>query len=286
VLSAIARQNIGVITMCGPAHLLGFGSLDNVASAKGYMVATLSAGAVAVLNADDRYFDYWCAVSGTPDIRSFGIDAPAACRARELQIRAPGAGLAFVLESPHGSVDIELPFDGRHNIYNALAASAAALAAGATLEDVRLGLREAHRVHGRLEITAGPRASVIINDSYNANPASLAAAISVLGEACGARWMVLGDMGELGPDERSLHRAAGAAARRGGVNRLFTIGVLAAEAALAFGEDAAHFMDLETLAAVLEGELEPDVTLLVKGSRAMQLDLLVARLQQAGEATC
>jgi UDP-N-acetylmuramoyl-tripeptide--D-alanyl-D-alanine ligase len=98
--------------------------------------------------------------------------------------------------------------------------------------------------------------------------------------------MVLGDMGELGPDERSLHRAAGAAARRGGVNRLFTIGVLAAEAALAFGEDAAHFMDLETLAAVLEGELEPDVTLLVKGSRAMQLDLLVARLQQAGEATC
>lgn len=285
-LAAIARQTIGVITMCGPAHLLGFGSLDNVAVAKGRMVATLAREGVAVLNADDRYFDYWCKVSGTPDIRPFGLGPAAAYRASEVRLRAPGSGLAFVLESPVGCAEIDLPFDGRHNVSNALAASAAALAAGATLEDVRLGLRDAHRVHGRLAFATGPRASVIIDDSYNANPASLEAAIAVLGQAHGARWMVLGDMGELGPEERSLHRAAADTARRGGVSRLFTIGMLAEEAARAFGEGAAHFADLDELASALRRELGPEVTLLVKGSRAMQLDILVAKLQQSGDTTC
>lgn len=286
VLAAIARQTIGIITMCGPAHLLGFGSIANVAAAKGRMVATLTSDGVAVLNADDSYFAYWCEVSATRDIRSFGTGERAAYRARDLQMRAPGAGLAFVLESPLGSIDIDLPFDGRHNVYNALAAAAAALAAGATLEDVKLGLRDAHRVHGRLEITSGPRESVIIDDSYNANPASLAAAIAVLAQARGARWMVLGDMGELGPEAQNLHREAAEAARRGGVSRLFTIGVLAGEAARAFGDGAKHFENLEDLAGALESALDSDVTLLVKGSRAMGLDALVSKLRQKEGETC
>ncbi len=187
-------------------------------------------------------------------------------------------GLVFELRTPFGATDIQLPMAGRHNVANAAAAAAAAHAAGASLETIRIGLGIAGNVPGRLLAVPGIGGLTLYDDAYNANPASVAAAIDFLAGRPDETWLVLGDMAELGPDSVKLHQEIGARAREAGISRLFGFGGQAREAATSFGRGAATFDDLDALTAAIREDARPGVTLLVKGSRCMGLDRLVAAL--------
>jgi UDP-N-acetylmuramoyl-tripeptide--D-alanyl-D-alanine ligase len=180
--------------------------------------------------------------------------------------------------TPAGSVPITLPLPGNHNISNALAASAAALSAGASLDNIASGLAATPFVSGRLEVMDGPSGCRLVNDTYNANPRSVRAALDYLTSLKGSAWAVLGDMGELGECGIDLHGEIGDYARSLGVERLFAIGDLSRETVRRFGVGARHFADQDRLLEALRGDLAGDINLLVKGSRMMRLENLVAGL--------
>ena len=278
LLTRIAQPTVGVLTNAGPAHLAGFGgSVRGVAEGKGELFAGLPAGTVAVVNRDDPYHDYWRGLRQDLDYRSFGLHGAADFRATGI-VASNGAGQQFVLKSPVGEVAIHLPMAGSHNIQNALAAAAATTAAGATLSAVRDGLAGMANVKGRLKSEPGPAGSTIYDDSYNANPGSVGAAISFLAGLDGQRWFVLGDMAELGPAAVEMHRDIGTLAARSGIDRFFAVGPLAQHAAAAFGPRAHWAADVVTLAETIRPTLSPDVRLLVKGSRSAGLERLVKAL--------
>ncbi|QIT56282.1 UDP-N-acetylmuramoyl-tripeptide--D-alanyl-D-alanine ligase [Aquisalimonas sp. 2447] len=273
-LAAIAEPDVGVVTNAGPSHLEGFGSVDGVARGKGEMFQGLGAGGTAVINADDAYADLWRQLAGGKAIVDFGIDAPAAVSASPA---SPGQPVRISL--PAGTVSVRLPVPGRHNLMNALAAAAAASALGASPEAIRSGLEGVSPVAGRLNRRNGVAGSTVLDDTYNANPASLAAGLEVLATVQGASWLVLGDMGELGTDGAALHAEAGRRARAAGVRRLFAVGPLSAEAATAFGAGAQHFDDQQALIDALRAAVTADVTVLVKGSRSMGMERVVQALE-------
>ncbi len=270
-LCAIAQPTVAVVTQCAPAHLEGFGSIAGVARAKGEIVSGLRSGGIAVLNADDAYFELWRQLAGDRRVMAFGLEHEVDVTARMQENDDPARNL-FEIVTRAGAVTVELALPGRHNVMNALAASACAMAVGADLQTIRAGLESMQPVHGRLEIGRGLRGCRVIDDSYNANPSSLRAALEVLGRFRGRRWMVLGDMGELGDEAAALHREAGRQARAYGAERVYGIGPLSRAAVEAFGEDGRHFDDLAQLLAALEAEIDAEVTLLVKGSRAMHME--------------
>lgn len=282
-LAHIAAPTIGLITNAGAAHLEGFGTEDVVAVTKGEMFEALSADNVAVINHDDKYAGFWRELAAPAEICTFGLTSGATFRAVDVRETAAGdgdqAGLSFALRTPFGAIDIRLQMAGQHNVANAAAAAAAAHAAGASPESIRTGLATVRNVPGRLLSVAGPGGVTLYDDAYNANPVSVAAAIDFLASRSGETWLVLGDMAELGPDSAKLHREIGACARRSGINRLFGFGEQAREAATAFGPGAATFDDLDDLTAAIREDAGPGVTLLVKGSRCMGLDRLVAALR-------
>jgi len=275
-LAAIARPDIGVVTLIAPAHLERMGSVEGVAETKGALYQALPADGVAVINADDafaRFFD------GLADARRqihFALEHDADVGATVLEQRADGT--RFVLRTPVGEAEVALPLPGRHNVANALAASAVALALDVPLPTIVAGLQAATGVPGRLrrEVTAG--GWTVIDDSYNANPSSMAAAIDTLLLAGGERWLVLGDMAELGADARALHAAVGRRARERGVERLFAVGPLGVATVEAFGSGGEHFSDKAALIAALRARLHGDVTCLVKGSRSAGMEQVVAAL--------
>jgi len=268
-----------LITNAGAEHLEGFGSLEGVARAEGEMVAGLAADAVAVINADDEFAPLWRGMTQAR-IVDFGFAATAAVRATDVRLEATAEGFAtrFTLHGAGGTVPVELALAGRHNISNALAAAAAALAAGATLPQVAAGLRTVQAVAGRLQFRPLAGGAWLIDDSYNANPSSARAALEVLAELPGARWLVLGDMAELGEHAAESHRQIGALARELGVERLYAFGPLAALAAERFGAGAERHADIDALARSIGGALHGQVRLLVKGSRVNRLERLVAAL--------
>ena len=274
-LTALARPSVGVITQCAPAHLEGFGSVEGVARAKGELFEGLPDDAVAVVNADDDWAGLWRELARPRRCISFGAGADA-----DVRVRAePGApGTHVRLDTPAGSAEIELALAGTHNAFNAGAAAAAALAAGAGLDAIREGLARVRPAKGRLESRRGPRGAEIIDDTYNANPVSLRAGLRVLGARPAPRWLVLGDMAELGPEGASLHAQAGCDARRHGVERLLVVGELSVEAARAFGDGASHFPDCAALVDRLRDELPDRATVLVKGSRSMAMERVVEAL--------
>jgi UDP-N-acetylmuramoyl-tripeptide--D-alanyl-D-alanine ligase len=187
---------------------------------------------------------------------------------------------------PAGETEIRLPLPGRHNIRNALAAAAGALAAGATLDDIRRGLESLRDVGGRLQRLHGRHGGTVIHDAYNANPASLAAALHTVGAGPGRKWLVLGDMRELGPVASELHAQSGQEARTTGFERLYALGEHSRAAAAAFGEDGRHFTDLEALVDALSSDLEHHAeppTILIKGSRGMRMERVVAVLAEPEE---
>jgi UDP-N-acetylmuramoyl-tripeptide--D-alanyl-D-alanine ligase len=281
-LVAIARPTIGMITNAGAEHLEGFGSLEGVARAEGEMVAGLTLGATAVINADDEFAGLWRALTPARVV-TFGVREPADFSATEVHtaVGAEGFRTRFRLTAPAGSAAIRLAVGGAHNVANALAAAAAAASAGASLEHIATGLAAVRAVPGRLQFKQGASGAWLIDDSYNANPSSVRAAIEVLGSLAGRKWLVLGDMAELGEFAQAAHSAIGEFARAHGVERLYATGALAVRAVDSFGAGAQWFADAAALTAALTRELGqagPQVRLLIKGSRVNRLERVVDAL--------
>jgi UDP-N-acetylmuramoyl-tripeptide--D-alanyl-D-alanine ligase len=284
-LSGIVEPTVGVITNAGAAHLEGFGSLASVAAAKGELLDYLPRAGTSVLNADDPFRGEWLARARTEFVVSFGLAAEADCRVLG-EPRLEATRTTFTMRLPDGeTVEVVLPLLGLKNVVNALAAAAAAHAVGASPDDIRTGLARAQAVRGRLNVLAGLRRATVIDDSYNANPASVRAALDYLSRLLGRRILVLGNMAELGPEAIELHRQIGAYAKSR-CDALFSIGELAKHAARAYGSGAQSFDDAGALEAALVPLLRPDVTVLVKGSRVMGLERLVRALtvRQARES--
>jgi UDP-N-acetylmuramoyl-tripeptide--D-alanyl-D-alanine ligase len=273
----IARPDVGLITNAGAEHLEGFGDLDGVARAEGEMVAGLGEGDVAIINADDAYAGLWRGMTRAR-IVTFGLDNPADFSATDVseQLTDEGFRSRFVLHAPQGTRSVQLNVGGRHNLRNALAAAAAAVAAGASIDDVVAGLAAMQPVAGRLQPGRTTQGARLIDDSYNANPSSMRAGIDVLTSMPGRPWLVMGDMGELGDHARSSHVEIGQYARERGVQRLFATGALSTLAVETFGSGASWYPDTESLARALSEALTADVTLLVKGSRSNRLERVVA----------
>ena len=276
-LTTLARPSVGVVTQCAPAHLEGFGSIEGVARAKGELFERLPDDAAAVVNADDPFAGLWRELARPRRCISFGAGADADVRVRA----ASDTGeRRIALDTPAGEVKIDLALPGAHNAVNAGAAAAVAIAAGASLDAIREGLATVRPAKGRLESKRGPRGAEIIDDTYNANPVSLQAGLRVLGGRPAPRWLVLGDMAELGPEGANLHAEAGRHARCHGVERLLALGELSAEAARAFGAGATHFADCAALVERLRYELPDGATVLVKGSRSMAMERVVEAIAE------
>ncbi|MBI5462615.1 MAG: UDP-N-acetylmuramoyl-tripeptide--D-alanyl-D-alanine ligase [Gammaproteobacteria bacterium] len=274
-LTQLTQPTVGIVTNAGPAHLEGFGSLEGVARAKGELFAGLAAQAIAVINADDHFAPLWRELAGARQVLSFGTQTDADVRAT-YTVQAHGTELN--MHTPHGSVEVLLSLPGRHNVLNALAATAAALAAGTDLATVKAGLENLGGVSGRLQRKTRADGGLVLDDTYNANPASMRAAIDVLRELPGESWLVLGDMGELGANAEQLHSEIGAYARDAGIAGLFTLGPLSAQAGRTFGAKAQVFGELDALVAALRAQLHPEISLLVKGSRSAGMERVVQAL--------
>ncbi len=282
-LVAYARPTVGIVTNAGAEHLEGFGSLEGVARAEGELFAGLGRDATAVVNADDAYAALWQSMSGAARRLRFGV-----ARDAEFRVGGPvssqgpaGAIQEFQLVTPVGTSTVRLGLAGAHNVLNALGAAAAAHAAGADLATIAAGLGRMRPVRGRLEVQPALNGAVLIDDSYNANPSSLSAGLGVLGGAAGERWLVLGDMAELGAATHAAHVSAGREARGAGVTRLFAVGALTGDAVAEFGAGAEWFPDAAALAARVKPLLHPGVTVLVKGSRLNRLERVVEALRAA-----
>jgi len=274
-LGEIAAPTIAVITNAAAAHLAGLGDVTAVARAKGELLGALRPGGTAILNLDDPHVALWQGLAREQSVTTFSLQQTADFTA---SYRLQDDGTELTLQTPAGDVTTRLTLLGRHNVANALAAAAAAMAAGVSLAAVGAGLAMVEAVRGRLFAAPGLAGSRLIDDSYNANPASLQAALELLVTAKGCRTLVLGDMAELGEEAPELHRAAGRAARAAGIERLWSCGSLSGLAAEAFGEGGRQFADQPALIAALGEELSPDSCVLVKGSRAARMDLVVAAL--------
>jgi UDP-N-acetylmuramoyl-tripeptide--D-alanyl-D-alanine ligase len=285
-LARIAAPTVAVVTNAARAHLQGFGSIEDVAATKGEIYDALGADGVAVINRDDRFFHEWWERSGPRRRVTFGLHAAADFRAERIAVTTgtQGPEIRFRLHAPGGGQDVLLPMAGGHNVLNALAAAAGAVAAGAPLEAVPAGLAAVRNVPGRLRPVVGLSGARLYDDTYNANPGSVRAAIEFLAGQPGERWLVLGDMAELGPSSPALHAEMGEAARKAGIGRLFCAGPQSRAAAEAYGPGAEWRETVPALAQVLQGSLRPGVTVLVKGSRSMGMERVVEALAAADGA--
>jgi UDP-N-acetylmuramoyl-tripeptide--D-alanyl-D-alanine ligase len=278
-LSRLAAPDVAIINNVGPAHLEGFGDLEGVARAKGEIIQGLGHEGVVIINRDDPYADFWCALAGDHRVTGFSLGGAADVRGDILA--SDGGSTRFRLEVEGGEIDIRLPLFGVHNVRNALAAAGASLAVGAGLEDVRRGLESMDGIAGRLQRLSGRQGTTVINDAYNANPASLAAAMAAVRESATTKWLVLGDMGELGDGAAQLHEQAGHQARSMGFERLYGLGDQSQWSVRAFGAGARHFQTREALIRELVETLdriEEKPLILVKGSRSMRMETIVQSL--------
>jgi len=287
-LVEIAQPAVGMITNAGAEHLEGFKTLEGVARAEGEMVAGLAPAATAVINADDAFAALWRSLTAARVV-TFGLRERADFSASEVEssIGAQGFRTRFRLSAPQGSTAIELSLGGAHNVANALAAAAAAASAGATLAQIATGLAGVRAVPGRLQFKQTRGGGWLIDDSYNANPSSMRAAIEVLAAVGGRRWLALGDMGELGDSATQAHTQIGEFARAAGIERLYATGELMRRAVASFGAGAQWCADAAALTAALQqalGAAGPEVRLLVKGSRSNRLERVVGALTGEGPA--
>ena len=281
-LARMAAPTIALVTNAQREHQEFMRSVEQVADEHADAIAALPRDGTAVINADDPHADLWRRAAAAPGARivTFALmgraDVTADC--------TPHADRSeLVLHTPAGDARARLHVLGRHMAMNALAAAAAAHAAGIEPDAIVRGLEAFRPVAGRLVPRSGLHGSAVIDDSYNANPDSVRAAIDVLAAAAGERWLVLGDMGEVGKQGPAFHREVGAYARERGVQRLFAAGTLAREAADAFGTGAAHYESVDALATEVAAREKSGVTVLVKGSRFMRMERVVRAL--TGEAS-
>lgn len=278
-LMAVAKPCIGLITNAGAEHLEGFGDLQGVARAEGEMVAGLPAGATAVINADDEFAPLWRSMTAA-QVVSFGLAPAADFHASDIveALEPQGFAQRFTLHTPFGTVPVLLNLGGRHNVRNALAAAAAAVSAGASLQDVADGLAALQPVQGRLQPRRSRHGATLIDDTYNANLDSVRAGIDVVTGLGAEAWLVLADMGELGDHARDSHVQVGAYARAAGITRLFASGELSRLAVEAFGSGASWFADVSAMGSAVDAQLHSGVCVLVKGSRFNRLERVVATL--------
>ena len=279
-LARIAKPMVAAVTQCSPAHLAGFGDLDAVAHAKGEIYQSLPDTGTAVINADDPYKSLWLSMMTCQRRILFslsGTDADVYAEDISESDESEG-GRSFVLVTPSGRVPVLLALPGLHNVMNALCAAACAVALDLKPDEIGAGLNAVRPVAGRLQIVTGREGSVVIDDTYNANPGSLRAGLSVLSARAGQRWLVLGDMLELGEEEKTMHQQAGLVAREAGVSKLFTYGSLAAHAADSFGAGGIAYTDMDALCADLTSQMSADVVVLVKGSRSGRMERVVQAL--------
>jgi UDP-N-acetylmuramoyl-tripeptide--D-alanyl-D-alanine ligase len=279
-LAAIAMPQVALVNNVGPAHLERLGSLLGVAQTKGAIYAALPADGVAVLNVDDAFCTWFedRLPPAQPRLR-FGLEQPAEVSAGSLRLLPEHSECLLRIMGEERI--LRLPLAGRHNLLNALAAATMAHAAGVDIDVIVAGLSRASAVAGRLRRIELADGMTLIDDSYNANPASLAAAIASLGAQSAPRILVLGDMRELGVQAEALHREAGALAHAAGIERLLCTGELCRAAAEGFGAGAAHFATQEALIDTLRGELVHGCSVLIKGSRSSRMDRVVDALVPA-----
>jgi UDP-N-acetylmuramoyl-tripeptide--D-alanyl-D-alanine ligase len=286
-LASIAEPTIGIVTNAGAAHLEGFGSLQGVATGKGELFQALPVEGVAVVNVDDKFAPLWRDSSTAERMLTFGFEQPAdfmAHRVREITVVA-GFRCDFDLVTPDGTVAATLPLAGLHNLRNALGAAAAACAAGASIEQIVVGFAAMKTVAGRLELKPAINGAFLVDDSYNANPSSLKAGLDALRGFAGVRWLVLGEMKELGDSTDELHAEVGRYARQSGIERLLAVGESSRFAVEAFGPGGRWFADLDALIAEARASLTSGVAVLVKGSRANRLERVSAALAAWPSAT-
>lgn len=274
-LAGIAHPDVALINNVAPAHLERMHSLAGIAAVKGAIYSALPDQGIAVINAEDAFADYFTGLAGARRIFRFGMIDAADVRGRVL---AAGTTQHLAITTPLGSIEVRLPLAGMHNARNALAATAAALAAGAALSHVQAGLEAAHAVSGRLAHRMLANGAMLIDDSYNANPGSVRAAIDTLADLGGERWLVLGDMAELGNDSAALHHGIGSYARERGIERLCAVGPRSIDTCKGYGSGAEHFANQAEMIAALRADLRSGITVLIKGSRSSAMDRVASGL--------
>jgi UDP-N-acetylmuramoyl-tripeptide--D-alanyl-D-alanine ligase len=276
-LATIAKPTIAIVNNAQREHQEFMRTVSEVAAEHADAIRALPRGGVAVINADDAHAMRWreAAREAGAHVVEFGIVQRADVAGRWTG-DATGSDLAIA--TPQGEADVRLAIPGRHMAMNALAATAGSIAAGASLASAVRALAAFRPVAGRLEVKRLSGGPTVIDDTYNANPDSVRAAIEVLARAPSPRWLVLGDMGEVGVQGPAFHREIGTCAREAGIERLCTLGTLAEEAAAAFGPGASHHGDLDALVREVATDLPADATVLVKGSRFMAMERVVAAL--------
>ncbi len=279
-LAAMASPMVALINNAQREHQEFMKGVAEVAREHGAVFAAMRPGGTGVINADDAFSGYWRELLAGRRVQDFGLEKPAQVGGRH---RFTHFGSEIDLRTPQGATRVELHVDGRHNVLNAFAAAACALAAGASLEAVARGLAAFRPVGGRMQRRTASSGTKLIDDSYNANPDSVRAAIDVLAAEGGAKVLLLGDMGEVGERGVEFHQEIGHYARERGIDRLFAVGELSSACVAAFGEGARHFATVEDLISAAQAELRPRTTMLVKGSRFMRMERVVAALTGEGE---
>ncbi|HSH97803.1 MAG: UDP-N-acetylmuramoyl-tripeptide--D-alanyl-D-alanine ligase [Methylophilaceae bacterium] len=274
-LTKIGRPTVALVNNAGTAHIANLGSVEAIALAKGEIFEGLAEGGVAVINADDTFASLWKKLASKYAVTTFGLTQSADVSA-SFSLNNDYSDIQ--LKTPKGDISLQLPAAGEHNVRNALAATAAALAMGVSLEKVAAGLAQFKGAKGRLQQKRGINGALVIDDTYNANPASIKAAIDVLAARSENQILVLGDMGELGDEAASLHAEIGRYAKASKIPALYLLGDLSRETAKAFGAGAHHFDSVESLSASVKSLLNPQTAVLVKGSRFMQMERVVEQL--------
>ena len=286
-LCTIAKPDIGIVTQASGAHLEGFGSLQGIVEAKGELFEGLSESGIAIINADDPAVSQWMDRAAPRSALRFGLQAADGDVALD-ELTAHASHSEVQARTPLGLLRFELRMPGRHNVSNALAAAAAGIAAGLQLEAIAAGLQAVKPPAGRLSFRTAENGVRLLDDTYNANPTSLRAALAVLAQQPGEHWLALGDMLELGADSDAEHAQAGRETAASGVTRLFTLGQAAANAADAFGDGAAKFDDhaalIDALRSALSQRNPADIVIAFKGSRGARMERCVEALMRSDDA--
>ena len=275
--AGLTKPHVAVITNAGTAHVGEFGGPDKIVLAKGEIIEGLDDKGVAILNRDDKAFDIWHARAKGRKVLSFALsDDTADFHSRDLSRDARGCP-SFTLHAPVGAVAVQRNLLGTHNVTNALAAAAAAHALGVSMDGIAAGLNAVQPVKGRTVAQLATNGIRVIDDTYNANPTSMCAAVDILAGFSGRTVLVLGDIGELGAWAEEGHRQVGSYAA-GKVDALYAVGPLMAHAVNAFGKNARHFANQTDLIAALGAEQDTNTTILIKGSRSAAMENIVAAL--------
>ncbi|WNC72966.1 UDP-N-acetylmuramoyl-tripeptide--D-alanyl-D-alanine ligase [Thalassotalea psychrophila] len=275
--TGLTKPDVAVINNIAAAHLEGFGDLCGVARAKGEIFEGLGEQGVALYNQDTPYAHKWQWRLEGKNVRKFSCISPADAYCTDIRMNTKGC-TSFTLNTHKGNIDIEVPVPGRHNVCNAVAAATVALEFGATLTDIKLGLRDMAPVKGRLNLINLPDDFTLIDDTYNANVESTKAAVELLASYSGRSILVLGDMAELGEDARTYHQEIGEHALEQHIDNILTLGVLSQSTSSVFEQDGRHFSSRELLVEHLANLLAQEdqaITVLVKGSRSARMELVV-----------